>query len=236
MSQIIDFHTHILPNVDDGSHSVETSIEMLRMEEKQGVGRVILTPHFYANHDSPQRFFKRCQKSLVNLRDSMANYSDIPKLSFGAEVHFFEGMSDSESLLDMAITGTRCILVEMPMSPWSDRMLQELTGIHQKYRLIPIIAHIDRYISPFRNRGIMDSLAKLPVLIQANASFFTQKSTQRLALKLLREEKIHLLGSDCHNLESRPPNIDGAIKVIEKHLGSDAVMRINYQGDKLFNK
>ena len=223
---IVDFHTHILPGVDDGSRSVEQSLSMLRMEAEQGIRHVVLTPHFYANHDSPKRFLSKRKEAYEELLAATSEEQGLPSLSLGAEVHFFEGMSDSEFLQELAISGTKCVLVEMPMPPWSDRMLNELTEIRQKQGLIPIVAHIDRYIRPFRLHGIPERLAELPVLVQANGSFFNHRTTQRLAIKLLREQKIHLLGSDCHNLETRPPNLDGAQRIIERHLGTEALHQI----------
>lgn len=71
----------------------------------------------------------------------------------------------------------------------------------------------------------MDRLTELPVLIQSNASFIMRK--QSLALRLLRQGQIHLLGSDCHNLTSRSPNMDAAISRIQKHLGPPIFMRMN---------
>ena len=59
MNKIIDFHSHILPGIDDGSESVEQSIAMLRMEAEQGITHVVATPHFYPRHDTPQRFLQR---------------------------------------------------------------------------------------------------------------------------------------------------------------------------------
>ena len=56
MSTVVDVHSHVLPNIDDGSASVEESIELLRMQMSQGIQHVIATPHFYAHYDSPQRF------------------------------------------------------------------------------------------------------------------------------------------------------------------------------------
>ena len=95
-----------------------------------------------------------------------------------------------------------------------------------------MVAHVDRYISPFRTYGIPDRLADLPVLVQANASFFLRISTRSLALKLLRQDKIHLLGSDCHNLTTRPPQMAEAIEVIRQKLGEDVLDRIRgYQRD-----
>ena len=59
MDRRVDFHSHILPGVDDGSRSVEESLEMLRAVARQGIGTVVATPPFYANHDTPERFLRR---------------------------------------------------------------------------------------------------------------------------------------------------------------------------------
>ena len=56
---MIDFHSHILPGIDDGSKSVEMSIKMLRREAQQGISRVVATPHFYPQTDNPERFLRR---------------------------------------------------------------------------------------------------------------------------------------------------------------------------------
>ena len=120
------------------------------------------------------------------------------------------------------VDGEPCELTQQEFS-----LLQELAQIRYQRDLIPIVAHIDRYISPFRTKGIPEALAKLPVLVQASGSFFTNKSTKNLALKLLRDDKIHLLGSDCHNLSSRPPNLREALSVIENKFGKNAILHIN---------
>ena len=56
---VIDFHSHVLPGVDDGSASVAESISMLRLEVEQGIHHVVATPHFYARYDSPESFLKK---------------------------------------------------------------------------------------------------------------------------------------------------------------------------------
>lgn len=229
---VIDFHTHVLPEIDDGSVSAEQSVTMLKKAFEHGVKCVVATPHFYANHNSPERFLQKRRESEQKLRQAMEGVLDLPTLKIGAEVHFFEGISDCEFLRDMAIDGTKCVLIEMPMKPWSERNLQELMGIRQKLKLTPIIAHVDRYIRPFRSHDIPDRLATLPVYVQANANFFIRKTSRRLALRLLGENKIHLIGSDCHDTDKRAPNMNGAITVITRAYGDKAISRIN----KLENK
>ena len=223
---IIDFHSHILPGIDDGSADVQESIAMLRMEAEQGITHVIATPHFYAHSDSPGHFLAKREKAEILLREEMAKQEGLPQVSIGAEVYYFPGISDSEIISQLTINGESYILLEMPQSPWTDRMYREMADIRKKQGIIPIIAHVDRYISPFRTHHIPERLAELPVLVQANASFFLRGSTRRMALKMLKKNQIHLLGSDCHNMRNRPPMLGPALEQIRKNLGDAAIERV----------
>lgn len=226
MSGVIDFHSHILPGVDDGSHSVEESIALLRMEAEQGIGHVVATPHFYPQHDTPERFLKRRAEAERILRKEMQAHKGLPELHIGAEVYFFNGISNSEAISELTIDRKRCILIEMPPLPWTDSMYRELEDLHWKQGLLPIVAHIDRYIGRFRTYGIPDRLAQLPVLVQANAEFFLKRSTSSMAVRMLKKNQVHLLGSDCHNLSSRKPNLEDALDVIGKRLGGPSLEAI----------
>lgn len=227
MSKVVDFHTHVLPQIDDGSSSVKESLEMLRMEGSQGVRRVVATPHFYGQVDSVKAFLERRSEAVSRLREAMEGVSGLPRLSVGAEVHYFPGIGDAGILPELAIDNGRFVLVEMPMRAWTDRMYQELENIHEHFGLIPIVAHVDRYIGPLQTYGIPERLTELPVIVQANAGFFQRLSTRAMALRMLEKGQIHLLGSDCHNLKDRPVNIRGAVELIEKKLGTEAIARLN---------
>ncbi len=226
MTALTDFHSHILPGVDDGSASVDESIAMLRLLGEQGVSHVIATPHFYPNYDSPERFLQRREDAYASLLTQMEGNSSLPRISLGAEVLFFRGMSESELLPRLTIEKKHCILIEMPPPPWSEAMYRELEAVRTKQGLTPIIAHVDRYISPFRTHGIPQRLAQLPVLVQANAGFFLKPTTASMALKLLKADQIQLLGSDCHNLTTRPPEMGRAVQRIEEKLGQGILDRI----------
>lgn len=231
---LIDFHSHILPGIDDGSGSVKESLAMLKREAEQGIRHVVATPHFYPRYDTPERFLSRRREAELRLREAMEAHPGLPRLSIGAEVHYFPGISESDILAELTIDQKPCILIEMPQTTWNHAMYRELEGIRVKQGLTPIVAHMDRYIRPFRTQRIPERLEELPVLVQANAEFFLEKSTARMALRLLREDKIQLLGSDCHNLDSRAPNLGAAVRKIEQHLGNQALERIRaYQEDVL---
>lgn len=226
-----DFHSHILPCVDDGSASVEESLAMLRALRQQGIRRVVATPHFYPQSDNPAAFLKRRNAAMAQLREAMAAEKGLPSIELGAEVYFFHGISDCAQLPQLTIGGKRCILIEMPPSPWSEAMYRELEGIYKKQNLIPILAHIDRYVRPFRTYGILKRLKTMPVLVQANAEFFLSGKTASFAGRLLRDGYIHLLGSDCHNMTDRPPNIGPAGEAIRQNCGLGALRKIENRED-----
>lgn len=233
MSTIVDFHSHILPEIDDGSGSLTESIGMLKMEARQEIRHVIATPHFYARYDDPKQFLLNRRKAELRLREAMKRVDGLPEVTVGAEVHFFSGMSDSRVLPYLTIGQKRCILIEMPESPWSESMYRELENVSVKQGLIPIIAHVDRYIAPFRTYHIPERLEELPVLVQANANFFLRSSTRSMALKMLKKNQIQLLGSDCHNLTTRQPYLGDAVEVIRHRLGPDALKRIQYYQNEI---
>lgn len=227
MMDIVDFHSHVLPGIDDGSASLEESIAMLRMAAEQRVGRVVATPHFYPRHDTPERFLARREAAEIRLREEMERHTGLPQLSVGAEVYYFSGISDSDALKELTIDKKGCILLEMPIGKWSESMYQEIEEIRIRQGLTPIIAHVDRYIAPFRTEHIPERLEKLPVYVQANASFFLKAATRRMALKMLKKDQIHLIGSDCHNLTSRPPCLGSAVELISRRLDHSVMERIS---------
>lgn len=223
METVIDFHSHILPGIDDGSPSVEVSIAMLQSQARQGIRQVVATPHFYPASDSPERFLKRRHEAELLLREEMDKYPGLPELQIGAEVYYFSGISNSDMISGLTIGGKRCILIEMPYAHWSKHMYQELEDVYTRQGLTPVVAHVDRYITPFHTHKIPQTLERLPVIVQANASFFLQSGTRRMALRMLRQGQIHLLGSDCHDLKERSPNLGGAVELIRQKLGQEAI-------------
>ena len=97
-----------------------------------------------------------------------------------------------------------------------------------------MIAHIERFIHFQKHTDNMERLWSMGMLIQSNASFFTSWKTKRTSLKLLKEGKIDLLGSDSHRAEGeRVPDIADALAVIEKKLGQGTVERIMENGYRI---
>ncbi len=218
---MIDMHSHILPQMDDGSKSVEMSVQMLDCLKNQGVDAVVATPHFQAAKDSPVDFLRRRQDAYERL---VSGGTEIPPIVLGAEVTYFDGMSRSGELEALCMGDSRLIMVEMPYGGWSHRMIREVCDISVQLGLQPVLAHVDRYREGF-NR-YYQQLTQEGVLFQFNADVFEGFWSRRWALKLLRTGGLHFVGSDCHNLDNRPPNMDRASQAIAKHLGEEALADI----------
>ena len=109
---MIDFHSHILPGIDDGSQSVEMSLEMLGALKAQGAGVVCATSHFYATERSPERYLYRRQEAFEKLKPQLPE--DAPEILLGAEVLYFPGISRMEALPSLCLEGTNLLLLEMP--------------------------------------------------------------------------------------------------------------------------
>ena len=223
---IIDFHSHVLPGMDDGSESVAQSLQMLRLLAQQGVTHVVATPHFYAHQDTPDAFLARRAESEASLRAAMAGCDGLPELLMGAEVHYFPGISEAAAVRGLTIGGKSCMLLEMPEYAWTASMYREMEQLKSKQGITPILAHVDRYMGPWHNRDLPKRLARLPVAVQVNGAFFLRRSTRGLALKLLRQGFVHLLGSDCHNVTTRRPNLGEAAALIRRHLGEETLQRV----------
>lgn len=222
-----DFHTHILPGVDDGSKNTDQSLQMLRLCRDAGIRHVVLTPHFYPDRDQPDRFLERRNGALEAVKKAAAG-EQLPEMILGAEVHYFPNMSSSDVLPRLTIGGSRYLLVEMPSCRWTDRMYRELEKIRENQGIIPIIAHLDRYLTPCRAGEMLRRISELPVLVQVNGSFFLRPGTAGLAMRMLKNGQIHLLGSDCHNLDDRSPNLGQVRQRIHTKLGTEALERIGY--------
>ena len=80
---VVDFHSHILPRIDDGSQSVEESLSMLRLAAEQGIREIVLTPHFYPRYETPEQFLQKRELAEAQLREAMAEHTDLPELLVG---------------------------------------------------------------------------------------------------------------------------------------------------------
>ena len=213
---MIDFHSHILPRMDDGSKSVEESLKLLAMLAEQGVHRVIATSHFYANEA---------------LRKAMP--SEAPEILLGAEVRYYQGISHLDRIKELCIQGTDLLLLEMPMSRWTEHTAREVVDLCCRGDLTVVLAHMERYWG-LQSQRVRDMIGG-GVLMQVNAEYFIRFATRRRALRQLQSGGIHLLGSDCHGLTHRPPAIHKAVAYIRRKRGEDLLQALTAFGEDLLS-
>lgn len=200
---MIDFHTHILPGIDDGSKDVRQSMKMLRMEQKMGIDTVFLTPHFYASQNSPEVFLSRREEAWQRLQGELQE--GLPQLLLGAEVQFFESIGYAENLRSLCIQGTNLLLLEMPFNRWDDRVVRTVLDLNGMDGMQIVLAHIDRYLK-FVKEEVWELFQRNGILMQLNASAFSGWLHRRKAVSLMQNGTVQFIGSDCHNLDSRKPN------------------------------
>ncbi len=217
---MIDFHCHLLPNVDDGSSSVDESLRILEKLSQQTVETVVATPHFIANNESVEHFLHRRQMAYEVLTENLRD--GLPKIRLGAEVEFYEGISNLKDLNKLCIEGTNILLIEMMNIKWTKLVITELYRLVALGNIQIMIAHVERCLF-MQDPEVVDYLLTNGVIMQSNASYFIRTLTKRKACKYLSNNIIHVLGSDSHNMTSRPPRIKEALDVIEKKLGAEFV-------------
>lgn len=224
---MIDLHTHVLPHMDDGSQSPAQSLEMLQILAAQGVEGVVATPHFQLQDESLAHFLSRRDLAMAVLEAEIAG-QNLPRVLPGAEVRFSPELNGCGDLARLCLGGSNALLLELPMSPWDRRTLSGACDFIRTSGLAVVLAHVERY-ARVQNPRDMETLSQMGALMQADAEFFLSPRTRRKALQLLRCGRIHLVASDCHNPQDRPPNLGGAMELIARRLGSETAWQLEHR-------
>lgn len=210
---MIDFHTHILPHLDDGAKDTATSVKMLSAEIAQGVTTVLCTPHYYGKR-TPEKFLSQRDGMYQHLQ---GNIPDGITLRLGAEVHFTGiNVPEYEQLCKLSIDGTKYILIELPfVAKWTNRLLPALADFVYDTGYTPVIAHVERYREVLKKPAIVSQLIDMGCLIQVNARAFLEKRERKFAFALLKHGFVHCIGSDAHDLDRRSVDLLNAKKAVE---------------------
>ena len=146
---------------------------------------------------------------------------------------FFNDLHALDKLESLCFAISNYILIEMPFEKWTKRTYDGVHALVARSGLVPIIAHLDRYIDIQNDFKRIEQLMELNVIVQINSSFVNGLFTRRKAISLFENGFAHLLGSDCHNMTTRPPTIGEAYDKIESRLGSVFVKKIDQTGRKI---
>lgn len=220
---MIDFHSHILPSIDDGSKDIEMSCQMIEEEFNSGVKAVCLTPHFYLERESFDTFIEKRKKSFAKLCKALKDKNS-PYLFLGAEVLFTPLLAGC-NLKQLCIGQTDYMLLELPYKKLSPSFLSELRRFIDNADVKIIIAHIERYLK-FTDEKSIREVMSMDVISQVNTSSFLKMSLLRNKLiKWIDSDMVHLLGSDAHNLTSRPVNMKDAYNYIQSKVSDNKLMK-----------
>lgn len=217
-----DLHTHILPGMDDGAATVADSLAMLNAQQMQGVQTVVLTPHFYRNEETVSEFLARRGRAMETLEAALPQ--EHPQLLLGAEVTWYQSILQEEELEKLCISGTNCVLLELPYIPWTKMVLEQLFQFEGITGITPIIAHVDRYLA-MQKKETMEELFDMGLPMQLNCEALLQPMRRKKILAMLRQGRWHL-GTDCHNMRSRSPKMEKAVQYMRKRLPEERVNEI----------
>ena len=221
---MIDIHTHILPEIDDGSKSVDQTLEMIEEAYLAGFTDIITTSHYI---EDTYDIDKDDRDLLIENIKPLIEQNI--KLHNGAETYI------SPDIVELYQNGTiptladsDYVLFELPMNSeviYVENIIKNLKW----HGYIPIIAHPERYGSVKRNINKAIELTEMGALLQCNYGSFLGKygdDAFETVIKLLKKDKITFLGTDTHRPQSIYTEVDKAIKVIKKYSNNEMVEKL----------
>ncbi len=214
---MLDIHTHILPQIDDGATSIDESVVLLERLKEQGCTHVLLTPHFYAQTTDIAEFEELFEKRFAELNEAVKQ-KDLPVLLPGCEVYYFSGISTCSGLDALTLNKSKYLLLELPeiLTP---KALDSVVDLNLNRGLVPIIAHIERYKKSKYYGNLLEFVGNGIALSHINASSFTKNSSTRDCFSLIQNNLVTYIASDVHNPKGRPACFDKAFAKIEKKFG-----------------
>lgn len=221
---MIDIHCHILPSIDDGSKSLEESIEMARIAESDGIKKIVATPHQLEGLYQPTNETILLKIAQINkvLQDLGSKIEILP----GSDVHIAADLpAKIESGEIFCINRKNHILLEFPNQFVPDRIINLLEGLIKK-NIIPVISHPERNFLFQREPNILCDIIQTGTLTQITAMSITGefgREAKRSAKKMLTHRMVHFIASDAHSAKHRPPVLNICIKHLKKIISDDEI-------------
>lgn len=210
--RLVDLHTHVLPFLDDGAQSYEESVRMLDIMIENGVDTVVATPHLSLEKDNIDEFIVK-RDGVTDVLSRIIKDRKMPiKILKGFEVMYSESLSDVD-LSKLVIEGTDYILIELSTRKSTPTLEATITDI-MTMGYIPILAHVERYNYLIEGSDRLVKLINKGLITQVNASALNNDSYPYVDA-MIKNNLVHLIASDAHNLENRVPNLVSN-KVVDK--------------------
>ncbi len=188
----IDFHAHILPEMDHGCEDLQQALAQLALAKEAGVEIVVATPHFYPQNETVASFLRR--RKIAMSRLAKARGGGV-QLHAGAEVLLCPRMEKMEGVECLCIEGTHTLLVEMPLAVRFDLVLTHTAAALKQKGLQVVLAHAERY-----RRSETEKLLKAGIPVQIDADYYRSIRKKQDVGFYLRQDAVVALGSDIHGL------------------------------------
>lgn len=230
---MIDVHTHIIPNIDDGSKSVEETFKLIQEAEEAGFTDIILTPHYITNYyETPGSEVKFWTESLQNI----INQKGIEiKLHSGMEIYIFEELGEllrNGQIITLA--NSNYVLIEFPMNT-TMRNVEQILFIVRNMGYKVIIAHPERYKCIQDNTEYAMQLVEEGCLLQANYGSIVDiygKEAKKTLKQLLKMDLISFLGTDTHKESTIYKLIPQILKKLKKVITEEKLYEITTKNPK----
>ena len=219
---MIDIHCHILPNVDDGSESLEESIEMAKIAESEGITKIVNTSH--CHFDFKYKKGNELKLELEKFNQALKEENINIEVILGNELYYTSDLIERFDELDFfSMNNSKYILMEFSPINFPKNIEDVIYEI--KIRgYIPIIAHAERYKQVQEDVNIVLDCIKEGALIQVNASSILGKNGEKAedtSKKLLDNNMVHFVATDAHSSNRRRPLIKDSYNYILKNYGKE---------------
>lgn len=231
----LDLHSHILPGIDDGSKSWDMTKAMLLRSYEQGVRTIVATPHNYPKEHGLDNDKVRtlCEEAEQMAQSIGTDYHVLA----GNEVFYRRGIIEEiKAGTVLTLAGSDYILVEFRPQERYDVIFYGLKELLEN-GYFPVIAHVERVGVLMESEKRLSEIKKMGCYMQANTQDLMGNFFNRSAKKLQKSADrgyIHFLGSDCHNLDTRPPLMEDCLKQLRKCLSKQAYLRLVEENKEKF--
>lgn len=227
MTKIVDIHCHILPYVDDGALRTEESEELLDMLYRQGVRILCATPHLRKGmFETPDG---EIQVQFDELRMRAAQYEERMLLFLSREYHCDDLFRERLNAGNVLCFGRgRTVLIEFSYHHTYEAILSWIDDV-QARGYCPLIAHVERYPALSGSLAKVSTLIQKGAKIQMNAGSILGREGFRQSMwskRLLKEGLVHVVASDSHDPENRPPELDACFHFLRKKVGDAYAMAL----------
>ena len=217
---MIDFHSHILPAIDDGSQDIITSLKMIEELSLNGIDTIILTPHFYPHKISLEKFLNNREtafEKLISVTETKI------KLILASETYLSDYIFNYDNISDLCVS-EKYILTELPYSTdYLESTYNSVLRLINNFNVIPILAHIDRYPFLMKSSDNLHKFLDLGCLVQINISSLCNFFLRKKLLNYIENDYIHVIGTDFHRLPFDSKIYKKSLNIISKKIGEEYI-------------